>query len=315
MPETAPSTIVIVNPTAGGGKAQAKWTEIEVVLRSVYGQFDTFITEQSGDAERFSEDATADGATEIIVVGGDGTLSEVINGIFNASPLPDRRPIVTPIPSGTGGDFRKTLRLSPDISRLGDQLRTGIPKPVDVGRITFTHEDGHDVTRHFLNIASFGLSGEVDKAVNAAQWPKRLGGRFTYAWCSLKALSNYQPKKVRLLIDDAVDRLVHVNTVAVCNGQYFGGGMHVSPASDITDGRFDIVAIEPEPPLSGLKNANKLYKGTHLDQPNVFHWRGQTVQAIPADGDQAAWLDIDGEPLGTLPATFEILAAALSVRY
>ena len=315
MPETAPPPIVIVNPTAGGGKAQTKWTEIEVVLRSVYGRFDSLMTSQAGDAERFGEDAASDGISEIIVVGGDGTLSEVINGIFNVSISDENRPMVTPIPSGTGGDFRKTLGLAPNISDLAAQLRTGVPRQVDVGRITFARENSTTVTRHFVNIASFGLSGEVDKAVNAAQWPKRLGGRFTYAWCSLSALSKYQPKKVRLLIDDTVDRLVHVNTVAVCNGQYFGGGMHISPASDITDGRFDIVAIEPETTLSGLRNANKLYKGTHLEQPNVFHWRGQKVQAIPADGDQAAWLDIDGEPLGMLPAKFEILPAALTVRY
>ncbi len=315
MPETAPSRLVVVNPTAGGGKAQTKWTEIEVILRSVYGQFKTKMTERSGDAERFGEIATSDGTTEIIVVGGDGTLSEVVNGVFNANSQSGRRPMITPIPSGTGGDFRKTLELSPDISDLGNQLRNGSPKPVDVGRITFVRENGRTVTRHFLNIASFGLSGEVDKAVNAAKWPKRLGGRFTYAWCSLTALIRYKPKKVRLLIDETVDRLVHVNTVAVCNGQYFGGGMHVSPHSDISDGLFNVVAIEPEPIFSGLKNANKLYNGTHLDQPNVSHWQGQMIQATPADPDQAVWLDIDGEPLGTLPATFEILPAALLVRF
>ena len=315
MPETAPSPLVIVNPTAGGGTAQTKWTEIEVVLRSVYGRFDVKLTEKTGDAERFGEDALSDGTPEIIVVGGDGTLSEVINGVLGTTSQSSRRPIITPIPSGTGGDFRKTLGLSSNISDLGNQLRSGSSKPVDVGRITFVHENGHTLTRHFLNIASFGLSGDVDKAVNAAQWPKRLGGRFTYAWCSLNALTKYTPKKVRLLIDDQVDRLVHVNTVAVCNGQYFGGGMHVSPHSNIADGLFNVVAIEPEPTFSGLKNANKLYKGTHLEQPNVFHWQGKTVQAFPADGDQAAWLDIDGEPLGTLPATFEVLPAALSVKY
>ncbi len=309
------NTVAIVNPTAGGGVAQKNWPETELALKSVYGSFKTFFSEKSGHAETLAREAAEDGANEIAVIGGDGTISEVVNGVQAASRPGKSDVVLSLIPSGTGGDFRKTLDFPSDLQDMLNRLRNGTTKKIDLGRITFTGPDGQPITRHFVNIASFGLSGEVDKAVNAASWPKRLGGRFTYAWCTLSAMNKYRPQKIRLLIDETVDRLVTFNTVAVCNGQYFGGGMHVAPNADPTDGTFDIIAIEPQPALEGLRKASKLYKGTHLSEPNVQHWRGQRVEALPADPSQAAWLDIDGEPLGTLPALFEILPAALNVRY
>lgn len=305
------NTVAIVNPAAGGRKAQELWPAAEAALRSVYGKFDTFVTERPGQAEEIARDALTDGATEILVFGGDGSISEVVNGIQVTD---GAETILTVIPSGTGGDFRKTFNIPPKPEDFIAGLENRTPRKIDLGKITFVDWDGQEQVRYFANIASFGLSGEVDKAVNAATWPKKLGGRFTYAWCTLAAMNKYAPMKVRLFVDDAVDTLVRFNTVAVCNGQFFGGGMHVAPIADPSDGLLDIIAIEPQSALSGLRNAPKLYKGAHLDEPNVRSWKGKRVSAVPADPSQSALLDIDGEPLGKLPATFEIIPGAISLR-
>lgn len=304
----------IVNPVSGGGNIAKVWNQTEVALKTIYSRFDVQFTERPGQASDLARNAVDDGAQEIIAIGGDGTVNEIVNGIQSAASAKKDETVLTIVPAGTGGDFRKTFGFPTELDQILVKLRSSEIKTIDLGKITFVDHDGVQQSRFFANIASFGLSGEVDTAVNDTQWPKRLGGRFTYAWCSLVAMGKYKPKKIRLLIDDDVDTLLTVNTVAICNGGYFGGGMHIAPNAKPNDGMFDVIAIEQQPALAGIRNASKLYKGTHLEEPNVQAWTGRKIDAIPADPSQAAILDIDGEPLGTLPATFELVPNALRIR-
>ncbi len=314
MSFTPGKTVAIVNPVAGGGKISSAWAETESALKTLCGAIDVQFTDRPGQAEELARQAVRDHVDEILVVGGDGTISEVVNGMQTAAGADDKDVVLTTIPAGTGGDFRKSISVPDKLDQILDRLRHSEPQRIDIGKICFVDHQGTETTRYFTNIASFGLSGEVDKVVNESRWPKRFGGRFTYAWSTFKAMGKYKPKKIRLRIDDDVDRMITFNTVAVCNGRYFGGGMLVAPKAALSDGLFDIVAIEPQSAISGLRNAPKLYQGRHLDEPNVQSWKGKRIEAIPADETQKALLDVDGEPLGTLPATFEIVAGALLLR-
>ena len=181
-------------------------------------------------------------------------------------------------------------------------------KQIDVGRLELTRSDGTRGVRMFANIASFGVSGVVDRLVNESG--KKLG-RLSFALATARATWSYKNQRVQLVFDDDVARRVEatINTVAVANGKYFGGAMMVAPNAELDDGRFDVVAMGDFGFGDLLKSGRRLYKGTHLRWTRSR--RG--ARAWSTRSRSIRWriveLDVDGEPLGRLPARFELVPA------
>src|SRR3954463_2852491 len=160
----APRTVVIVNPKSQGGKLGKRWTEVAETLGRAF-PFDEVMTQGVGDATRLAREALQGGAERIVAIGGDGTVNEVVNGFFvEGKPIaPDAT--LGLIPYGTGGDFRRSINVPMDIAEAAAVIAAGHRKKIDVGKLGFIDLEGKPATRMFANIASFGVSGVVDRLV------------------------------------------------------------------------------------------------------------------------------------------------------
>lgn len=305
-------TVVIVNPNSANGSLGRRWPELASVLRR-HLAFDEVRTKGPGDATELTRQALADGAARVVAIGGDGTINEVVNGFFDDEGTAiSGEAALGIVPFGTGGDFRKTANLPKDTERAAAILARGATRRIDVGRLDFVTRDGASARRMFINIASFGISGMVDRLVN--QSSKALGGRLSFALATAVAGMRYDNRRVRMVFDEREDDAVEmtINSVAIANGRYFGGGMFIAPDAELDDGRFDVVALGDFSLRDFLLHGRRLYNGSHLELDKVSHRRAQTVRAEPLDHHEVE-LDVDGETPGVLPATFTIVPSALEL--
>jgi YegS/Rv2252/BmrU family lipid kinase len=303
-----PSTVVVVNPRSAGGKTERRWPQLRQIIHEAYGPFEERFTKAPGDGTTLAREALQGGAELVVALGGDGTINEVVNGFFDHDQALAGDFGV--LPSGSGGDFVKTLGTAMDLRDAAAQLKSA-PKKIDVGRLTFTAHDGSEQHRHFINITSFGISGLVDRYVNQSNKP--LGGKIAFAMASLRAGARYKNAMVRLTLDGRPPKDGKIYTVAVANGRYFGGGMKVAPEARLDDGLFDVVTLGDFGFSDLILRGLDIYSGKHVTNPKVTIHRARRVEAAPTDGEEVL-LDVDGEQPGRLPATFELVPGALSVR-
>ena len=168
------------------------------------------------------------------------------------------------------------------------------------------------VLQHFINIASFGIGGLVDEYVNSTT--KIFGGRVSFLIATLRASLRYRTQHASLQLDDQPPRQVAFYSLAVANGKYFGGGMFMAPHALLDDGLFDVITMGPMSLLDILLGGTRIYKGTHLELPQVTSDRARVVKAIPTHPHERVLLDVDGEVPGVLPATFELLPEAILLK-
>lgn len=306
-----PRVVVIANPKSQGGSLGRRWPELADHIRRAL-PFEDVMTSAPGDATRLAREAVRAGAEIVVAVGGDGTINEVANGWFE-----DGAPIATEaalavLPFGTGGDFVRTIGVPKDFPKAVAILAAGHRRRIDVGRIDFTTRTGGAGVRMFVNIASFGMSGLTDRLVNQSK--KRFGALSFFA-ATTRAMIKYDNQRVRMSFDDRPgDGLdLTINTVAIANGRFFGGGMMIAPDAALDDGELDVIAIGDMSMTDFILKSRRLYAGTHLTLPKISHRKARIVRATPADPSDLVELDVDGETPGILPATFQLVPRALDL--
>ena len=296
---------LIVNPEAANGAVGKNWPRIRDFLQAEGARFDAALTEKPGHATQLARQALDDGYRTIVAVGGDGTVNEVINGLVVEGSV-DPEATLGIIPWGTGADFARMLGIPRDYMEACRHLLRSEPRPVDLGRITCLRE-GQEVERYFINAAGLGFDGEVAEIVN--RFPKVLGGTITYLACLLISLVTYRNKNVELSFDGQPVR-GRVNSVVVCNGRYFGGGMFIAPGAALDDGLFYVVILGNLNKLEVVVNLPRIYKGTHLTHPKVSHF---SAKEIHVEAKERMFLQAEGELIGEAPATFRVIPRALKV--
>jgi YegS/Rv2252/BmrU family lipid kinase len=303
--------LVVVNPNAAGGRAGRTFPAVRAVLEHRLGPVDVATTERAGHAIAIAAEAARGGRALVVAVGGDGTLHEVANGVLDAG----GGAAVGYVGQGTGGDFRRTLGIEHRLEAYVEALARGREVQVDAGRARF-RGDGEARTRWFTNILSAGMGGLVDRYV--ASTPKALGGKAAYLWSSARALAGCKRGRLRCAVElagQAHERTVDAYMIAICNGRYFGGGMHVAPAAKVDDGRFEVIVMDAPSKLAFAVFARRIYDGSHLSVPGVQHFSCDRL-AIDLENDDARsvfLLDVDGEPLGGLPLEVEVVPRALRI--
>jgi len=306
-------TLVIVNPASANGKTGRRWPQFAAQLRSRIDGFKVVFTEYSGHGAVLVRDAVKDGARHIISVGGDGTHNEVVNGFFDGDQILSDGLMLSIIPTGTGGDLRRTLGL-PNSAMEAIEFVGHAPKTVDVGKLEYTGSDGSVGLAYFLNISSFGASGQIVRLVNDSS--KFLGGRMSFLIGVARGTLRYKNQGMRIVIEPGTeDETVisgHYYNGVVANAQYFGGGMRVAPEAAMDDGLFDIVLLGDLSKFQVMRGTPKLYSGTHLQMDDVDSFRGRVVRAEPTDGEEIL-IDLDGEQPGRLPATYSMIPACIKV--
>jgi diacylglycerol kinase (ATP) len=304
-------TQVIVNPESDRGRTRKKWTQIKEALKSFLKEFKYEFTEKPSQATDISRAAIREGSELIVGVGGDGTINEISNGFFDGRALINPQTILGIVPSGTGCDFSKSLNI-PSGLRNSLQVITEAPSPaIDIGRATFNTHTGEKKERYFLNVADFGFGGEVVDRMNRNRAARKAS---SYLKCTIATFFNYKSKKIRLMIDDEEIPRGEYLIGAISNGRIFGKGMKIAPEAQLDDGLFDIILVKGMKVFEFLRNVWRIYAGTHLSHPKISFLRGRKIEAIPEDPDDNILIEVDGEQIGKLPATFEIVPQSFLIK-
>jgi len=301
---------------SGNGATQRRWPELRSALDGVLPDWDDVFTTAPREATRLAREAVREGYEMLVSVGGDGTTSEIVCGLFGEDPLGVSTALIRDdvtlglVRAGTGGDFARYLGLSHKLPGAVAHLEGAQTRPCDAGLIEYTSHEGGRARSALLNMSSFGLSGGVDEKVNASS--KALGGTTSFLIGLGKALIAYRPAKVSIRVDDEDFYRGELVTCAVANGQYFGGGMRFAPSAELDDGALDVV-VQVSAGLREYVNIRDLYTGRLEAWPTVRNRRGRRIEAVP-EQDEPVLLDVDGEQLGRLPATITIVPGALRLK-
>jgi YegS/Rv2252/BmrU family lipid kinase len=249
----------------------------------------------------------------IVAVGGDGTINEVVNGFFQpARPGEPAKPIepsaaLALLPRGTGGDLRRTLGLDGDLGRCAARLN-GERAAVDVGRVDYVAEDGLAASRYFINVGEVGVGARVVEIANRSS--KRLGGKVTFMLASLRALLGWRDLCIAVSFDGGPAEDLSVTALAIANGKYFGGGMMVAPEARLDDGQFHVTIWSGYRLSDFVLKSGSMYDGSHVNLKGTRTRTARAVRVEPKDPGPVG-IEVDGERLGHLPATFTLLPGAL----
>ncbi len=303
----ANTTAVILNPRAANGRAGRQFRRFEPDIRAILGDYTLFTTQGRGHAIDLAQTALEHGYEHIVSVGGDGTHNEILNGIMRGR-LPNRPlPRLSLLPKGTGADFSRTLGL-PRGRHAIPHLASTHTQAIDIGRATFTTRDGATGSRYFFNVADFGLGGMVARRVNEKS--KFFGGFLSFLYGVLMSLATWKAPNVCLDIDGHILDGPMYNTF-IANGKYCGGGMRVAPDARLTSGHFDVYVLGDFGRVEAILNLPKLYRGQLMKRADKISYF--QAQRITASSDKLVLLNVDGEQPGQLPATVEMLPAALPI--
>ena len=297
MQNTVPEVVLIVNPAAGRGRAGRQVPKVKQLLGDAAADWSWQFTEKSGDAATLAHLAAASGTRLVVAVGGDGTLHEVMNGVLGTGA------IVGLIPYGTGNDFARALGLYGSLETACNTLISGKTKRVDVGVIDGVGTGG---PRHFLVLAGTGYDARTAQTVNSGI--RFLTGPLAYVWGAILTLSTFKPFTLTLTLDNDAPRTLKAMFVSFANAETTGGGMKIAPGAVVDDGFFDVCLVAEVSKPTLLFNLTQIFSGRHLRCPAVSMHR---AKSLTVDADPPQPLLIDGEVVGTTPATVRILPGAL----
>jgi diacylglycerol kinase (ATP) len=289
----AATLVVVANPAAGAGKAGRLIGKVDTQLHALGVPHEIRVSESAADLERIARAAADDGADVVAVLGGDGSVNAVANGLLGT------KAALAVLPAGTGDDFAKAIgpsKLEAAAARLVDPTI----REIDVVRVVAGATE-----RHFVNIAGAGFDSEVNETANAMT--VRLGSTGTYVLAVLRTLKTFTPARYEITVD-AETLTLSAMLAIVGNSVSYGGGMKVLPTASITDGLLDVCIVEELSRGAFLRAFPRVFRGTHVSHPKVRMLRGRTVKV---EADRRIQVYADGERVGPLPAIFEIEPGAL----
>lgn len=298
---------VIVNPNAGRRKGEKDWLEIAALLNAEGIRFTNVFTEHPNHAVKLARKYVEAGFRKIIVVGGDGTLNEVVNGVFTQNKYPTKDIILAMIPVGTGNDWGRSFNIPSgykEAIQLIGRMHTRIQ---DVGKVHYMNNE-LPKHRHFINMAGLGFDAMVAKRTNKVKQEGK-SGPFSYLISLFTSLISYNDSKVNVTVDDEeLNANVFTMSVAIC--KFNGGGMMQAPNAIPDDGLFDVTVITRVSRFLVIRSVKKLYDGSYLKMPQVKTFRGEKVQI---ESNPPMFLETDGESLGHTPMSFEVIPLSIQV--
>jgi len=301
--------LVIVNPNAGNGKGNKDWDKISDLLKNEALPFDVNFTERKGHAIHFTIEGIAAGYRKIITVGGDGTLNEVVNGVFLNKNCPTTDISLALIPVGTGNDWGRMFGIPLDYKKAISIIGENKLMLHDVGLVSFYYGT-EKKERYFINIAGLGFESVVVKRTNY-QKDRGHSGKLIYFYNLLMSLISYKNTRAEIIIDGEKIS-ADVFSLNVGNGRYCGGGMRQTPRALPDDGLLDVTIINGMGKFEIMRNLKILYDGTILQHPKID---GYKCKNIKVSSDSVMYAEADGESLGQTPAEFSIIPDGINIVY
>lgn len=305
----SPQWLVIVNPNAGNGNGERDWEKISSLLNDAKISFSTKFTERKGHAIDLTIEGINEGYRNIVATGGDGTLNEVVNGIFLNNVCPASDIILASIPVGTGNDWGKMFGITPDYEKAVKIIAAKRTMKHDIGRMHY-YEGIEKKTRYFINIAGLGFESVVVNKTNYQKEHGR-GGKLIYLYNLLTSLLAYKNTVAEITIDDETIKTT-VFSVNIGNGKYCGGGMRQTPRALPDDGLLDVTIIKDIGKLEIIRKLKILYNGTILTHPRIDGYKCKTIMIT---SPSVMYLEADGESLGHTPAEFDLIPDAINIVY
>jgi YegS/Rv2252/BmrU family lipid kinase len=281
---------LIVNPSAGRGRAARVLPQVEQALRARGVSFRVERTYSLEHSRELARDALAAGEVAA-ALGGDGLLGAV------AGELRGTDGVLGVLPGGRGNDFARKLGIGPDPERACDVLATGRERRIDVALAG---------DRTYLGIASAGFDSDVQEIANTTRVPL---GELIYVYAVLRALGAWRDARWHVVVDGEAHEFDGYS-VAVANSGVFGGGMYLVPDASLDDGLLDVVLSRAASKRSYLAGIPKIFKGRHVDDPSLTFLKAREV-SFHADRPFAAYAD--GDPIADLPVTIKVVPRALKV--
>jgi YegS/Rv2252/BmrU family lipid kinase len=289
---------LIVNPSAGGGRAARIAPEVEDALRAQGLSVRTVHTRDLDHARELALEAAGAGET-VAALSGDGLVG-VLADTLRDSP----GAVLGVLPGGRGNDLARVLEIPADPAGACRVFAGGVARPLDLGLVEPLRGGP---ARAFVGIASVGFDSDANRIANEA--PAWLGG-LVYAYGALRALLSWRPARFELELDGGEPRSFTGYSVAAANSRAYGGGMYAAPDAMLDDGLLDVVVVEHVSRLRFLQNLPKVFKGAHVGEPSVHVFRCAEVKI---SADRPFEMYADGDPVGALPARVTALRGAVAV--
>jgi YegS/Rv2252/BmrU family lipid kinase len=291
---------LIVNPSAGGGRAARLAPAVERTLRDRGLQVRRHDTRDLDHARDLARQAAA-GGEMVVALSGDGLIRVLADTLREVPGV-----VLGVLPGGRGNDLARVLEISDDAEQACATIVAGLPRPIDLGVVEELGAEGDGTA--FVGIASAGFDSDANRIANEA--PSWLGG-LVYAYGALRALISWRPAHFEIELLPSGERHAFTGyTIAAANSRAYGGGMLVAPAAMLDDGQLDVVAVERVSRLRFLASLSRVFKGTHVELPNVRVFRSPEIRI---SADRPFVMYADGDPIGTLPVRVRALPGAVTV--
>jgi len=281
---------VIVNPTAGAGKARAALPRIRAELERMQADFQVIET-SSAEHARTEAAAARDRGESVGALGGDGLVG-TIAGVLCRSETP-----LAVLPGGRGNDLARVLGIPTEPEAAARVAVEGVEKPIDVAEVDGTS---------YVGIASCGFDSDANRIANDA---KLVRGNLVYLYAALRALAAWRHATFEVTVDGERHEISGYSVI-VANSKAYGGGMFVVPHAELDDGLLDVMLSGASSKLHFLRSLPKLFNGSHVDDPNLRFIRGEEVQV---SADRPFMVYADGDPIGELPVHVRVARQALRV--
>jgi YegS/Rv2252/BmrU family lipid kinase len=301
--------LFIINPASARGTTLRRWVRAREKIVALGIDFAEHVTMRAGDATDVTREALTNGTARVIAVGGDGTLGEVVNGYLDETGRAINEAVsIGLLPSGTGSDFARSLGLTPGDESISTAVGSET-RLLDAARADFRDRHGVRASRIFMNVASFGLGGDVSALVN--RWrnsvPRWVGGRVRFAAAAVAALGRYKNVPVSLRVDEC-EIEISSNLIVVANGRFAGGGMMLAPHASLDDGLVDLIMTDRANRLDVIRELPRIQRGGYLKNFKVTELRAREV-SITTEAPMA--IDLDGEMVGFTPARVTVLPSVV----
>lgn len=300
--------MVIVNPKAGSGKGLKDWPIISNQMYNSGLRFTCVFTEHKYHAIELTVKAINDGFRHIVAVGGDGTIHEVVNGIFIQKAAPTTDIYLAVVPTGTGNDWIRMFGISKTYSEAVRSLVAKKTVLQDVAKVEF-YETRVKHVRYMANVAGLGFDAVVNLKYNHLKDDGKYG-KSLYIRSTLNTFLGFRSQKFSINVDDRPFYEGMVFSGAVGIGKYNGGGMQQTPKATIDDGLMDLTIIKKISKLKVLRNFRLLYSGNIYDIPKVLFCQAKKIEISTLPESR---IEIDGEAVGTSPFKFELVPKSIRV--
>jgi YegS/Rv2252/BmrU family lipid kinase len=303
------SITAIINPASSAGRTGDHLTEIGEKIKYFLGDDSRIlITSKPDHATHLSRNALLNECDLIVAIGGDGTINEVINGFFYDDIIINKQAKLGIINFGTGSGLAQSLHLPNDLSKQFEIIKIGESKKIDCGRIVYHSQKNANTIRYFINEFQLGIGGAVVKNVKSHQ--KRLGGSLAFGLTTIKSVFSHPNQSFTIEIDHHKTIEDNFTGVIIANGDYTGGGMNLAPGAKLDDGYFNVLLIHGLTVPQRLIAFSKVYSGKHINNGKFSYF---PAKYLNINSCEKVVLEADGELLGHLPCSVEILSSVIPI--